>query len=110
MWDSTNLILCGCGYGIATHHHLDSTEMRLHILGHSTCCRKLAVGKMIPTNFRKERLVPAIHKTAIDVCDVNNSTISVYTLTDQRMYSQHQCGAWSLPKSEDSVNSLQGEW
>jgi len=110
MDNTTDLILCGCGHGIATHPYQNSPTLKMHVLGHGTCARKLATGKLIPSNFRKERLIPSVHLTPIMVCDVNNSTISVYTLTNQRLYSPHAGGFWSLPKSEDSINSLQGEW
>lgn len=93
-----NKLTCGCGYGKGTNH----------ILGEGNCCRKEATGKLLPRNFRNERLIPDIHKEPIEVCDVKDNTISVYTLKNQRNYSYHGNGRWSLPKSEDSINSL--EW
>lgn len=89
-----NKLYCSCGYGEGSNH----------TLGEGKCCRKEATGKLIPKNFRKE----SIHKEPIEVCDVRDSTITVYTLKQQRGYSYHGDDRWSLPKSEDSINSL--EW
>lgn len=88
---------CSCGYGIGANH----------VISEGDCCRKEAIGDLVPTNFRMERLVPEIHKEPIKVCDIKGYTISVYTLTDQRLYAQHGTNRWSLPKSEDSVNSIE---
>lgn len=93
-------LLCSCGGGDGAYHPL----------GKGGCFRMKAEEKLIPTNFRKERLVPAIHKEPIDVCDVNGYSISVYTLKCQRLYAQHPNGDWSLPKDESSINSLEGGW
>jgi len=88
---------CSCGGD--SHPH--------HILGKNGCYRKKATGKLIPTNFRKEKI---ISHEPIDVCDVNGYTITVFTLKNQRLYSQHSNGEWSLPKDESSTISLVGEW
>jgi hypothetical protein len=89
---------CSCGYGNGKNHTLSE----------GNCARQLATGSLIPTNFRKERLIPNIHKKPIEVCDVNGYTISVWTLKNQRMYAQKPDGAWTLPKNKKSTHSLSG--
>lgn len=96
-----NGILCGCGYGIPKLPY-QNKELVLHILGSGSCCRKLAKGNLKPTNFRKEN--------GIDVCDVNGYTITVFTLINQRIYAQHENGEWSLPKDEESINTIGDNW
>lgn len=93
------ILYCSCGYGDGPNH----------ILGEGKCCRKEATGNLIPTNFRKVKLIES-WKEPYDCCDVNGYTITMYTLTGQRGYHQHPDGRWSLPKSEESHNSLEGEW
>jgi hypothetical protein len=44
------------------------------------------------------------------MCDVNDDSITVFTLKQQRMYHQHETGEWSLPKDESSTNSLEGNY
>jgi len=96
---SDNIILCGCGYGTPTHHYKNSEKPKLHELGKNGCCRKKAEGNLIPTNFREEN--------DSQVCDVNGYTITTYTLFNQRLYSYHKDNdVWSLPKNEESTNSL----
>jgi len=89
---------CGCGHGIATHPYKNLQGLRVHELGKGNCCRKLATGSLIPSNFRIVN--------GMKVCDVNGYTITEYTLFEQRLYSKHEDGSWSLPKDEKSVNSL----
>jgi len=83
-----NQLTCSCG-----------GEGPNHILGEGKCFRKLATGNLIPKNFRKVN--------GIEMCDVNDDTITVYTLKQQRMYSQYETGEWSLLKDESSTNSLE---
>lgn len=71
----------------------------IHSLGFDKCYRKLATGDLIPTNFRLER--------GVNVCDVRGYTITVYTLKSQRLYHNHGENVWSLPKDDNSVNSIQ---
>ena len=73
---------------------------------------KLATGNLVPTNFRMEvwtHHAGTKHETTFltEVCDVNGYTITKYTLTDQRGYNQNEDGSWSLPKSEESINSIE---
>lgn len=84
------LLRCSCGYG-------DGPD---HVLSEGRCCRKLATGSLVPTNFRS--------RNGAMVCDVNGYTITEYTLLHQRCYSQLSTGEWSLPKHEKSINSLTG--
>lgn len=93
-------LLCSCGGG----------ERANHQLGKDGCFRMKAVGKLIPINFRKERLIPSVHKQPINVCDINGYSISVYTLKHQRLYAEIADGIWSLPKDKSSINSLEGDW
>lgn len=92
-------LICSCG----------GAEEKNHTLGEGNCFRKEATGKLIPINFRKEPLLHA-HSRPVDVCDVNGYTITEYTLRNQRLYSEHPNGRWSLPKGEESTNSLEGNW
>jgi hypothetical protein len=87
-------LYCSCGHGSGPNH----------ILSEGNCCRKKATGNLIPTNFRKEKWFD--WKEPYDVCDVNGYSITVFTLKQQRGYSQHSNGDWSLPKSEESITSL----
>lgn len=91
--------VCGCGYGDGPQHPL----------GEGNCCRKLATGSLIPTNFRKDYPYEGAPEK-FDMCDVNGYSITVYTLKNQRMYRQYSDGNWSLPKDESSTNSLTGDW
>ncbi len=84
-------LLCSCGGGNGVNH----------ILGKGKCYRKEATGNLIPTNFRKEKY---------DCCDVKGITITVFTLTQQRGYTQHPDGRWSLPKSEESIITIGENW
>lgn len=95
-------ILCGCGHGPKTHYApgLDDRP-RMHVVEEGTCCRKIATGNLVPTNFRTEN--------GVEVCDVNGYTITQYTLRYQRSYA-NKGDVWTLPKSEDSTNSLEGNW
>lgn len=79
---------CSCGCGDGPNHEL----------GAGNCFRKRAEGSLIPSAFHKHN--------GVWFCVVNDYTITVYTLTHQRMYSLHSNGNWSLPKSEESINSL----
>lgn len=89
-------ILCGCGHGIPTHG-------KLHELSVGTCCRRLATGDEIPTNFRVDN--------GMEVCDVNGHTITVYTLKNQRLYAKHRdTGLWTRLKSDESTISIGEEW
>ena len=90
------LCSCGCGYGA------------YHTLGEGECFRKEATGNLIPTNFRKEKWFDS-WKEAYDVCDVNGHSITVWTLINQRGYSERD-GIWSLPKTEDSIISIGENW
>ena len=83
---------CSCGYSDGINH----------ILGKSNCSRKLATGNLIPKNFRTIN--------GVYCCDIKDYTITVYTLKNQRLYSQLSDGNWSIPKDEESTNSLVGEW
>lgn len=109
-------IMCGCGYGVATHSFDGMDGLRLHILGHGTCCRMIAEGDLIPTDFRMELWTSyegTIHEhtSLMEVCSVNGQTITTYTLTDQRSYHFHEeSNVWSLPKSKESINSIGDEW
>lgn len=84
-----HLITCSCGGGEGSHH----------LISFGNCFRKMATGDLIPTNFRIEN--------GVNVCDVRGYTITEYTLLSQRLYAQHPDGQWSLPKSEDSINSIE---
>jgi len=108
-------LLCGCGHGEATHPFEGLEGLRLHVLGEGNCARKLAIGNLVPTNFRFEvwtTLAGTPHESTFltEVCDVNGQTITAYTLKHQRMYSQHEDGSWSLLKSEESTISIGEEW
>lgn len=86
-----NKEFCSCGCGLDPKHELGTKE----------CFRKIAVGNLIPVNFR--------YRGMIDICTVNGATITVFTLKQQRGYSKHESGRWSLPKDESSINSLPDE-
>lgn len=90
--------ICNCAYNQKLNHSL----------GEDGCSRMIAIGSLIPTNFRQiDYFGDGI---LMDVCDVNNYTITVYTLLYQRLYRKHDDGQWSLPKNKESFNSLEGEW
>lgn len=93
-------LLCSCG-----GDHLGPN----HILGQKNCYRKEATGNLIPTNFRKEKLIDSWIE-AYDCCDVKGVTITEHTLTQQRGYAKHPDGRWSLPKSEESIISIGENW
>src|SRR5438105_2517646 len=107
-----NKIMCGCGHGIPAYSYKDLEGLRVHILGEGTCCRKIATGSLVPENFRMEvwtTLAGTEHEKTFltEVCDVNGITITKFTLTNQRGYNlNEETGLWSLPKSEESVNSI----
>lgn len=96
------IIFCGCGYGVASHPYKDLEGLRVHELGVGSCCRNIATGSFIPTNFR---IIDGV-----EVCDVNGYTITKYTLTNQRSYNKHEEGVWSVPKIEESIISIGEEW
>lgn len=75
-------------------------DTKPHNIGDEKCYRKIATGDLIPTNFRTD-------DRGYQVCDVRGHTITQYTLTNQRSYYRHEDGRWSLPKNEDSVNSME---
>jgi hypothetical protein len=108
--------LCGCGYGVATHPCQDMEGLVLHVLGEGSCCRMIATGDLIPTNFRMEVWTSyegTEHENTFltEVCTVNNQTVTKYTLTDQRGYNYNkEFGIWSLPKSRESTNSIGDNW
>ncbi len=98
--------MCGCGHGVATHTFKDMEGLRVHILGEGNCCRVIATGDMIPTNFRMEVWThysgTEHEKTFLtEVCDVNGHTITKYTLTDQRGYNyDEEFNIWSYPNNQ----------
>lgn len=108
--------MCGCGYGIPTHPYKDMEGLRVHVLGEGTCCRVIATGKLIPKNFRLEvwtTLAGTKHEKTFltEVCDVDDVTITKYTLTDQRGYNyDKETDTWSHPKHKSSINSIGDNW
>jgi len=94
-----NETLCSCGCGLGAKH----------ILGKDNCYRKEAIGNLIPTNFRKEKMIES-WKEPFEICDVNGSWLTVWTLENQRGYHLHDNGKWSLPKTEDSLISIGENW
>lgn len=109
-------LMCGCGYGIATHPFRELKGLRVHVLGEGSCCRMIAQGNLVPKNFRLEVWTHNIgteHETTFltEVCDVDGITITKYTLTDQRNYSySEEFDVWTLPKSRESINSIGDNW
>ena len=89
---------CGCGYG--------SEGICLHEVSTGECCRKIVSKEREPHSFGTERLVPSIHAVPIECCTVDGQRITVYTLKYQRGYHQHESGRWSMPKDEESIDSL----
>lgn len=103
-------ILCGCGHGTPTHPFEGLDGLRVHVVGEGSCCRKIATGDLIPTNFRLELWKHQNGKSGIvEVCTVNGYTITEWTLKNQRGYDNAH-GVWTLPKSEDSINSIGDNW
>jgi hypothetical protein len=88
--------LCSCGGGDGPYHPL----------GEGKCFRMEATGKLIPANFRMQVFEDRIE----EVCTVNDYTITTWTLMNQRLYSKHENGIWSLPKDKSSVNSIGDDW
>jgi hypothetical protein len=102
----SKVTFCGCGYGVATHPFEDMEGLRVHELGEGTCCRMITTGSLIPTDFRMQVYNDRIE----EVCTVNGQTITTWTLRNQRLYTKHDNGVWSLPKNKESTNSLPDEW
>lgn len=103
-------ILCSCGHGRHSIEfyepgHPNHGEIICHEVEKDGCCRKIVPSHLIPTNFRKEQLFVNWPKEGYECCDANGVTITVYTLTQQRGYSNRN-GTWTMPKSEDSIDSL----
>lgn len=56
--------------------------------------------------FREAVINPPV-KLCNDWWNVEGSDITGYTLREQRLYHQHECGCWSRPKGGGSVNSIE---
>lgn len=94
-----NKLLCSCGFG-------GGGGGSNHTISENGCCRKEAFGNLIPTNFRKERLFQSWPEDGFNVCDIDGETITMTTLIQQRGYHSHDNDRWSLPKDEESIDSL----
>ncbi len=85
-------LTCSCGGGDGAHHPL----------GEGKCLRQEASGEMIPTNPRL--IEDTLHY------DVNGYPVTAWVLRNQRLYTQHEPGRWSHPKSKSSTISIGDNW
>lgn len=86
-----NRVICHCG-----------GQRGPHEVSTGGCFRKIAPPHLIPTDFRVEN--------GMDVCTVNGTTISTFTLYQQRLYGSIGGSVWTMPKDESSVISIGENW
>lgn len=93
-------LTCSCGGGGRAHHPLGKGGcFRYHVTDENEIPKNR---RLVDKEFGFTKLVW--------IWDIADYWITEYTLLEQRLYSQHENGEWSRPKSKDSVNSLEGDW
>jgi hypothetical protein len=72
----------------------------------------IATGNLEPQSLRTELWTTLEgteweHSFFTQVCEINGQTVTEFTLTNQRGYNYNkEANIWSLPKSNESINSL----